>query len=179
MLRVERRVSSGTPTDVVALPYDLRKKSRLRATSEGGRELAILLERGSSLRDGDLLAADSGEIILVRAAGETVSEVTSDDALKLMRATYHLGNRHVPLQIEAGLLRYQHDHVLDDMVRGMDLQVRARVAGFQPEPGAYGGGHRHGDSAHEDGHAHLHAHGDHHDHDHGHDHARGDRHADE
>jgi len=67
MLRVERRASAGAPTHVVSLPYDERKKSRLRVRSEAGQELAIVLERGSTLRDGELLAAESGEIVLVRA----------------------------------------------------------------------------------------------------------------
>ena len=145
MLRIERRVSSGTPTDVVSLPYDQRKKSRLRAQSASGREVAITLERGSSLRDGDLLAADSGEIIVVRAEAEQVSEASSTDALLLMRAAYHLGNRHVPLQIDHGVLRYQRDHVLDGMLRELGVVVTEGVAGFQPEGGAYahGSGHAH------------------------------------
>ena len=67
MLRVARRVSDGTPSDVLSLPYDERKKSRLRVTSERGQEVAITLERGSALREGDLLAADGGEVLLVRA----------------------------------------------------------------------------------------------------------------
>src|SRR5688572_17574254 len=106
MLRVERRVREGTPTDVLSLPYDERKKSRLRVRAESGREVAVVLERGSSLRNGDLLAADSGEILSVRAAAESVSDVTSADAVLLAKAAYHLGNRHVPLQIERGALRY-------------------------------------------------------------------------
>jgi urease accessory protein len=180
MLRVERRVVSGAPTDVLSLPYDERKKSRLRARSEAGHEVAIVLERGSSLRHGDLLAADSGEILLVRAAAESVSDVTSADAVSLAKAAYHLGNRHVPLQIERGALRYQRDHVLDAMVLALGLQVTQRTAAFEPESGAYSGhSHSHGDE-HEHGqkehvqsqareddtrrHAHEaqgHAHGDH------------------
>ena len=161
MLRVERRVSSGTPTEVVSLPYDQRKRSRLRVRTESGRELAIVLERGSCLVEGELLAADSGEIILVKAAGEEVSEARSEDGLLLMRAAYHLGNRHVPLQIQAGGLRYQHDHVLDEMVREMGVGVTVRVVGFQPEGGAYSRGH--GDVVvhdHDHDHDHPHVHVD-------------------
>jgi urease accessory protein len=158
MLRVERRVQEGTPTDVLSLPYDERKKSRLRARAESGREVAIVLERGSSLRNGDLLAAESGEVLLVRAAAESVSDVTGADAVLLARAAYHLGNRHVPLQIERGALRYQHDHVLDEMVRALGLVVTPRMAAFEPEGGAYAGGHSHGHShSHShDGHSHGH-----------------------
>lgn len=151
MLRVTRRVSHGTPSDALSLPYDERKKSRLRATSERGQEVAITLERGSALREGDLLAADGGEVLVVRAAVEEVSEVRSSDALALMRAAYHLGNRHVALEIAAGSLRYQHDHVLDGMVRGMGLEVVPRMAAFEPERGAYAHAHGHGD---ERGHGH-------------------------
>jgi urease accessory protein len=168
MLRVDHRTSLGKPTDVLALPYDDRKKSRLRVRSERGVEVAIVLERGSVLRDGDLLAADSGEILLVRAAAESVSEVASADARLLARAAYHLGNRHVPLQIELGSLRYQHDHVLDAMLIELGLQVAVSMAAFEPEGGAYAGvpaegghGHGHGhehEHEHEHEHAHAHAH---------------------
>lgn len=158
MLRVERRVQEGTPTDVLSLPYDERKKSRLRARAESGREVAIVLERGSTLRNGDLLAAEGGEILLVRAAAESVSDVTSADAVLLAKAAYHLGNRHVPLQIERGALRYQHDHVLDDMVGALGLLVTPRTAAFEPEGGAYAGGHSHSHGSSE-GHTHSHGHG--------------------
>lgn len=157
MLRVERRVLQGTPTDVLSLPYDERKKSRLRARSERGHDVAIVLERGSSLRHGDLLLTESGEILLVRAAAEDVSDVTSADAVLLARAAYHLGNRHVPLQIEHGALRYQHDHVLDAMIIALGLQVTPRTAAFEPEGGAYAGAHSHSHS-HEDGGGHGHGH---------------------
>ncbi|HEY2734365.1 MAG TPA: urease accessory protein UreE [Polyangiales bacterium] len=137
MLRVERRTDEGPASDTLALPYDDRKKSRLLARTAGGHEVAIVLERGSLLKDGDRLAAISGEILQVLAAPESVSEVESHDALLMTRAAYHLGNRHVPLQIEAGLLRYQHDHVLDAMLRELGLEVNVRMAPFQPEGGAY------------------------------------------
>jgi urease accessory protein len=149
LLRVERRAVTGTPTDVLSLPYDLRKKSRLRARSERGQEIAIVLARGSSLRDGDLLAADSGEVLLVRAAAEAVTDVTSPDPVLLAKAAYHLGNRHVPLQIERGALRYQQDHVLDAMVNVLGLLVTQRTAAFEPEGGAYAAGHAEHEHEHE------------------------------
>lgn len=99
-------------------------------------------------------------IVEVIAADETVSTVRSDDAVLLARACYHLGNRHVPLQVEAGWCRYLHDHVLDDMVRGLGLSVETETAPFQPEPGAYGGssgGHTHGHH-HAQTHSHEHSH---------------------
>jgi urease accessory protein len=145
MLRIGKRVDTGQASDLLALPYDERKKSRLRARTTGGVEVAIVLPRGSQLRDGELLEAESGELIGVRAAQEEVSEARSDDALCLLRAAYHLGNRHVPLQIGMGFVRYQHDHVLDEMVRELGLSVWVGRASFEPEGGAYSGhSHSHG-----------------------------------
>jgi len=139
----------------VELPYDLRKKSRLRGVSRCGRQVGFQLERGSELRDGQRLLAASGEVVEVVASPETLSTVGSPEPLLLMRAAYHLGNRHVPLQITETLLRYQHDHVLDDMVRGLGLVVTVEKAPFQPESGAYhrggeGGNHHHQDHHHHD-----------------------------
>src|SRR5688572_13588414 len=111
MLRIERRAESGSPpVDTLLLAYDDRKKSRMRVRTERGVEVAIVLPRGSALKDGDLLAAESGEVIAVRAAPEAVSEVRSEEPGRLTRAAYHLGNRHVALEIAEGLLRYQRDH---------------------------------------------------------------------
>lgn len=147
----------------VTLTYDDRKRSRLRTRTDDGRELVILVPRGTQLDDGTLLRTECGTVVRVRAADELLSTVRSADPLALARACYHLGNRHVPVAIGAGWLRYQHDHVLDDMVRGLGLAVVSERAPFQPEPGAYGG-HRHG-------HSHDHDHDHDHDHSHDHDHA--------
>ena len=162
MLRLDRKIAAPAEADAsVTLPYEQRIKSRLRITLDDGREAGLFLERGSSLRDGDCLAGDEGLVVRVRAAPETVSSVRCTDPLLLARASYHLGNRHVPLQIAADCLRYQHDHVLDDMLRGLGLEVSVEQAPFEPEPGAYGGpGGGHGG-----GHAAGHGHG-HHDHAH-------------
>src|SRR5690606_26711667 len=144
-----------TPAMTRELPYDLRKKSRLRAVSRCGEAVGFQLERGTELRDGQRLLADSGEVVEVLASPETLSTVRSADALLLLRAAYHLGNRHVPLQVSTHWLRYQHDHVLDDMVRGLGLEVTVEEAPFQPESGAYGrqGG---GQGHHHHGHGHDH-----------------------
>ncbi|MEJ0093631.1 MAG: urease accessory protein UreE [Methylocella sp.] len=165
MLEIEEYASSGEIADEsMTLPFELRKKSRMRAILDSGAEAAVVLERGRILRSGDLLRASNGSIVEVRAAAEAVSTVRSRDILSLMRGAYHLGNRHVPLQVGDGFLRYQRDHVLDDMVRQLGLEVAAEMAPFEPEPGAYGGGH-----GHSDGHGHSHSHGahaHHHPHDH-------------
>lgn len=127
-------------------------------TLDDGREAGVLLPRGIALRDGDSLASEDGHLVRVVAAAETLSRVDCADPLALARAAYHLGNRHVPLCIEPGRLYYQHDHVLDDLVRGLGLAVRCEEHPFEPEPGAYQGqGPTHGH-----GHAHHHhGHGDH------------------
>jgi urease accessory protein len=125
----------------MTLPFDLRKKSRLRTQLDSGEEVALMLERGMMLRGGDLLEAQDGRIVAVIAADEEVSTVTSDDPWQLSRAAYHLGNRHVSLQVGQGWLRYQHDHVLDEMVRGLGLKVEIQTAPFEPEGGAYSHSH--------------------------------------
>ncbi len=137
----------------LTLPFELRQKSRLRTRLDNNIEIGLLLPRGTVLRQGDLLRADNGLVIEVKAANELVSTATSTDPLRLARACYHLGNRHMPLQIGDGWLRYLHDHVLDDMVKSLRLNVIAEHAAFEPEAGAYTGtSNKHA------GHAHAHAH---------------------
>ena len=140
MLNISEKLTARRPADVeLVLPFQLRTKSRLRTALSNGEEVGIVLNRGSVLRDGDLLLADDGRVVKVIAAPERVSTVSSTDALALVRAAYHLGNRHVALQIDAQRLRYLHDHVLDEMVRGLGLQVIVEEVPFEPEAGAYGG----------------------------------------
>jgi len=139
----------------LTLPFETRQKSRFRAVLDDGTEVGVFLPRGTLLRGGDRLRAADGRVIEVRAAPETVSTVATDDPWLLARACYHLGNRHVPLQIGEGWARYLHDHVLDDMVRGLGLEVRVERAPFEPEAGAYGGGfHFHSHGGHGHGHGH-------------------------
>ncbi|CAA0103078.1 Urease accessory protein UreE [Zhongshania aliphaticivorans] len=139
----------------LVLNYQERQRSRFRAKTLCGQDVAWFVERGKVLADGEVLIAKSGEKILVVAAEETVSEVRSNDPLLLAKAAYHLGNRHVPLQIEAEELRYQHDHVLDDMVRGLGLTVLVTDKTFHPENGAY----HSSTGAHSHSHSHDHHHG--------------------
>lgn len=140
MLNLIEKLSTPHPADVeLVLPFQLRTKSRLRTALESGEEVGIVLNRGSVLRGGDLLLADDGRVVKVVAAPERVSSVTSSDPLALARAAYHLGNRHVALQIDKQRLTYQHDHVLDEMIRGLGLQVAIEEAPFEPEAGAYSG----------------------------------------
>ena len=134
------------PVDAQAtltLPFEQRQKSRLRIRLDNGQDAGLFLPRGTVLRHGDRLRATSGLVVEVRAAPEAVSTARADDALLLARAAYHLGNRHVALQLGPGWLRYPHDHVLDDMTRELGLTVSREQAPFEPEAGAYGGGHHH------------------------------------
>jgi len=135
--------SDGSDDHIITLtlPLEQRVKARQRVTLDDGREAGLFLPRGDPLRDGDLLSNDVGEQIRIIAAAEPVSIVSSDDPLLLARACYHLGNRHVALQITPGQLRYHPDHVLDDMLRGLGLQVEQQQVPFQPEAGAYGHHH--------------------------------------
>jgi urease accessory protein len=139
MLELSRRVREGDPATTLTLPLEGRIRSRQRVVLDDGTEAGVFLERGQVLRDGDLLGSEDGLIVRVRAAAEPVSEARCSDPLLLARACYHLGNRHVPLQIGNGLVRYPHDHVLDDMLIGLGLQPSLVQAPFDPEPGAYGG----------------------------------------
>ena len=149
MLKIERILDKHTtpprqPSLLLTLPHERRIISRQRVTLDDGSEAGLFLPRGSSLQHGDVLQGASGELIRVQAASETVSTLRCADPWLLARACYHLGNRHVPLQILPGMIRYQHDHVLDDMLHGLGLQVVVEQAPFEPEAGAYGGGHSHG-----------------------------------
>jgi urease accessory protein len=153
--------------DRLVLPFDLRSRSRFRARLASGEEVGVLLPRGQRLRGGDRLRATDGRVVAVVAAAESVTTLRSTDPRVLACAAYHLGNRHVALQVGNGWLRYRHDHVLDDMARGLGLSVLLEEAPFEPEPGAYAPGAAHGhDHDHGHGHGHDHDHGQGHDHDH-------------
>jgi urease accessory protein len=145
VIEIVERAPSDTPASLaVALPFDDRQRSRLRVTLTSGEEAALLLPRGTVLRGGDRLRTACGRVVAVEAAPERVSVALTDDVLVLTRAAYHLGNRHVPVEVRAGALLYLHDHVLDEMVRGLGLLVREGVEPFEPEAGAYARGHGHG-----------------------------------
>ncbi len=148
MIRLIEVTTQAGPIDTsLTLPLESRSRSRLRVTLDDGREAGLLLPRGTSLRHGDRLRSDEGLVVEVRAAPETLSRVECSDPLLLARACYHLGNRHVALQIEPGRVSYLHDHVLDQMVAGLGLRVAVAQVSFEPEPGAYGGhSHAHGEA---------------------------------
>jgi urease accessory protein len=140
---------------LLTLGFEDRRRSRMRIRTDDGREAALLLPRGTILRDGDRLRdPEQDEVVTVRAADETLSRVHATGAVALARAAYHLGNRHVPVQVGAGWLAYEHDHVLDDLVEELGLAVETCTAPFEPEAGGY----RHGDDKQRHQHEHRHEH---------------------
>jgi urease accessory protein len=125
------------------LPFELRQKSRQRAALTTGEEVAVVLPRGEVLRGGDWVVASDGRVIEVVAQPEKVLHVLFATPHDLARAAYHLGNRHVPVQLGGGWLRIAADHVLEEMLRGLGASVSAIEAPFEPEAGAYAAHHRH------------------------------------
>lgn len=144
----------------IELDWDVRQKSRFDATDSQGRQIGVFLPRGTAVRGGDVLVAEDGSLVRVIAAPQPVLRITHCTAhgtpFDLTRAAYHLGNRHVPIELKPDHLKIEPDHVLADMLRSMHLIVVAVEEAFEPEGGAYG--------------SHEHSHGGGHSHDHGHDH---------
>jgi len=192
MLQVSKVISQGAglaPVLVkraatVELDWDVRQKSRFDATDSQGRQLGVFLPRGTLVRGGDVLLAEDGSMVRVIAAPQPVLRITActshGSPFDLTRAAYHLGNRHVPIELKPDHLKIEPDHVLADMLRAMHLIVNEAEEAFEPEGGAYSsGGHGHGEQGHS--HApvaaaaapapHVHGPGCNHGHDdHGHDH---------
>ena len=132
----------------VELDWDVRQKSRFDAVDSQGRTLGVFLPRGTLVRGGDVLVAEDGSLLRVIAAPQAVLEVRHcaqhGTPFDLLRAAYHLGNRHVALELKADHLKLEPDHVLADMLRQQHLIVSELNSPFEPEGGAYGGGHGHG-----------------------------------
>ena len=150
----------------VELDWDVRQKSRFDTTDSLGRHLGVFLPRGTLLRGGDVLVVEDGSMVRVLAAPQPVLRIsacpTHGSPFDLTRAAYHLGNRHVPIELQPDHLKIEPDHVLADMLRAMHMTVVAVSESFEPENGAYGdhgassNGHGHGH-----GHSHEHGHADH------------------
>jgi urease accessory protein len=152
----------------IELDWDVRQKSRFDATDSQGRALGVFLPRGTAVRGGDVLLAEDGSMVRVQAAPQPVLRITHCSAhgtpFDLIRAAYHLSNRHVPIELQPDHLKIEPDHVLAEMLQRMHLIVAEVNEPFEPESGAYAahGGHDH---------SHGHSHGHNHNHDHGHAHA--------
>jgi urease accessory protein len=171
-LKIPRTAYKLEVRGVLKLPFEARQKSRLRTKLASGEEVGLMLPRGDILRGGDLVTASDGRVIEVVAEPEKVLHVECATPAALARAAYHLGNRHVPVQVGEGFLRLAADHVLEEMLKKLGAKVSEMEAPFEPEAGAYAGGHHqhdemgHGGKIHDhhDEHSHGHDH-DHHDHD--------------
>jgi len=175
-LKVQRSAYQVEVKGRLELPFDSRQKSRLRTRLVSGEEVGLMLPRGEILRGGDLVTASDGRVIEIIAVPEKLLHIESQS---LAKAAYHLGNRHVPVQVGEGFLRIAEDHVLEEMLRKLGAKVSHVEAPFEPEAGAYAGGHHqhdemgHGGKIHDhhEGHDHDHEHCDHdHPHHHKHDH---------
>lgn len=121
----------------LSLNWDTRQKSRFRATLTTGEDIGVDVPRGQPLRHGAILTTAQGERLRIEAAPQSVLQVTATSGFDLLKAAYHLGNRHVPLMLTPDALYLEPDHVLADMLRGLGLQVGQTVHPFEPESGAY------------------------------------------
>lgn len=144
MIELTHKTQDKTPeTTTLTLPWEKRIKSRQRVGLDNNAEAGLFLERGEILRHGDMLSSDDGFRVKIIAAHEQVSTARAQTPRQLNLACYHLGNRHVDLEIRDDYVRYPHDHVLDEMVKGLGLTITVEQAPFEPETGAYGNGHHH------------------------------------
>jgi urease accessory protein len=162
----------------VSLDWDTRQKSRFDAEDSEGRRIAVFLPRGGAVRGGDVLVAEDGSLIRVDATPQPVLVIRTcpehGTPRDLLRAAYHLGNRHVPIDIAPDRLQIEPDPVLARMLRGMHLIVTEEAAAFEPDAGAYAAGSGHDHDHHDHGHEHGHGHAHGEEHDHGHDHPHGE-----
>ena len=144
MLTLDKILAQKVEGDAeLTLTFEQRQKSRLRTRLDSGEDVGLMLPRGHILRDGEQLGSAAGRVIRIKAADEQVSTAQTKDQALFARACYHLGNRHTPLQIGENWVRYLQDHVLDELVRSLGLEVIQENAPFEPEAGAYHGGHHH------------------------------------
>ena len=135
MLEVRELASAGESSDRLALTWEQRRKSRLKATTVSGEEVGLFLPRGSILFDGDLVRTSDDRIIRIEAAPEDVSTISSPDAVLLARVAYHLGNRHVRTQVGPGFIRYRYDRTIDKLVRTLGIEPIVEEVPFEPERG--------------------------------------------
>ena len=170
MIQASKLISQGAGlapallkrASTIELDWDVRQKSRFDATDSSGRSLGVFLPRGTVARGGDVLVAEDGSLVRVIAAPQAVLKITHcsqhGTPYDLIRAAYHLGNRHVPIELKPDPLKIEPDHVLVDMLRAMHLIVHAVEEAFEPENGAYaaGGHHTHVEHSHGE-HSHSHA----------------------
>ena len=143
LLEAYEIATAGEPSDHLALTWEVRRKSRIKATTANGTEIGLFLPRGSVLFDGSLIQTTDGTLIAIEAAPEDVSTVSSPDAVLLARVAYHLGNRHVRTEVGPGFIRYRHDRATDDLVRKLGVDVVVEDVPFEPERGTKDHAHNH------------------------------------
>jgi urease accessory protein len=187
-------VKADRVTDTVTLDHEGRNRRRIALKGDSGLDFLMDLDKATVLNDGDALKLEDGRLVQVKAASQRLLEVKAENPLRLLRAAYHVGNRHTPAEVTAEAIYIEDDHVLAEMVRGLGCTAAPVMRAFQPERGAYehdcghdhGHDHHHHDhgahkhhAAHDHGHEHAQA-GEHHEHEHGpscgHDHAHGHDH---
>jgi urease accessory protein len=135
--------------DCVVLDAGERHRRRIVLTAEGGTKFLLDLPQATALRDGDGLVLEDGSIVRVAGKPESLVEITAANPQQLARLAWHIGNRHIDVEIIGGRLRMRRDHVVEDMLRGLGAQLSPVEAPFEPEPGAYGHEHRHGHGDHD------------------------------
>ena len=192
MLELVQRVALVEASEIhdhLTLPYESRQRGRLRARTDTGYDVGLFLDRGPVLREGACLAAKTGEIIRIRAADEPVVTAYIEPGLAMARLCYHLGNRHVALQIgssgaigsrehgegaedgKTGWVRFPPDHVLEELAERLGATLIHHQAPFDPEPGAYAHAGTHAQTySQSSSSASVHSHGHEHNHEHGHNH---------
>ena len=163
MMRSAQLLPSGTwdparGRDQVLIDFDRRHRRRITLRTAAGHDLLLDLPQAARLRHGDGLLLDDGGVVLVQARPEPLLDIHAHDAAALVRIAWHLGNRHLPVQLLGAHLRIRRDHVIADMVRTLGGHVAEIEAPFDPEGGAYAGGHAHAHDDDEDGHAQAHEH---------------------
>ena len=161
-LKIPRSAYKVEVRGQLKLPFESRQKSRLKTKLVSGEDVGLILPRGEILRGGDLVTASDGRIVEIISQEEKVLHVEANSPRDLARVAYHLGNRHVPVEVGAGFLRIAEDHVLEEMLKKLGAKVSSMEAPFEPEAGAYAGGHHQHDEMGHGGKIHDH----HHDHDH-------------
>ena len=134
--RIEQ-IATGSTFDTIELTFDTRQKSRFRATLNNGTDIGADLPRTGILRSGSFIATESGDLLRIDAKAERLMQVVAQTDFDLLKAAYHLGNRHVPLMLTPSALYFEPDHVLAEMVRGLGLSVEEIDHPFEPESGAY------------------------------------------
>ena len=164
-------VQSDKIIDSIHLDHEGRRRRRVSLVGQNGTAFLLDLEKAPSLHDGDAFKLESGSLILVKAAAQALIEIRGDNPLRLLKAAWHIGNRHTPCEITADAIYIEEDHVLEEMVRGLGCIMTTVMRPFQPERGAYDDhGHGHSHDHHRHDHDHHHNHDDHHVHPHAHKH---------